>query len=257
MKKFLGFLFTFFGVIVLVWGVLTKLGYIQNYLGIELLCSKTEKLAKERYVSCLKECEEDQKSLKENCQAICTPVAKPVIYLYPLQRGEVDVKVNFDGGFVVTYPKYENGWKVFAYPDGRLINLADGKEYSYLFWEGISGSKINYDLHKGFVVEGRKTALFLQETLSEMGLTPKEYNEFIVYWLPKMLSNKFNLIHFATKEEYEEKVRLEIHPQPDSVLRVFMVFKPLDKEVNILPQEIKPLERIGFTVVEWGGTELQ
>ena len=41
------------------------------------------------------------------------------------------------------------------------------------------------DFKEGFVVKGSESAEFLRETLSQMGLTPKEYNEFIVYWAPK------------------------------------------------------------------------
>lgn len=46
------------------------------------------------------------------------------------------------------------------------------------------------------MVEGEKTAAFLERVLSEMGLVPREYNEFIVYWLPKMQNNAYNLITF-------------------------------------------------------------
>ncbi|MBU3143847.1 hypothetical protein [Clostridium sp. CF012] len=47
---------------------------------------------------------------------------------------------------------------------------------------------------KGFVVKGSETEKFLQEKLEYLGLTPKEYNEFIVYWLPVMKENKYNLL---------------------------------------------------------------
>ena len=36
-----------------------------------------------------------------------------------------------------------------------------------------------------------------------MGLTPKEYNEFIVYWAPLLQNNPYNLISFQAKN-YEE-----------------------------------------------------
>lgn len=74
MKKFSIFLFIFFGVGVLVWGILTKLGYIQNYLGVELLYSETDREAKERYEKCLRECQKDYKSLDTVCQFFCTPL---------------------------------------------------------------------------------------------------------------------------------------------------------------------------------------
>lgn len=133
----------------------------------------------------------------------------------------------------------------------KIINLADGKEYSYLFWEGKDNTK--YDFSKGFVVKGEDTKEFLQEKLSYLGLLPHEYNEFIVYWLPKMQDNKYNLITFQG-EAYTENAALTISPQPDSILRVFMAYKPLKKNIDIEEQELSSFERKGFTVVEWGGT---
>jgi hypothetical protein len=182
---------------------------------------------------------------------------KPVIYLYPQTPQNIKVLLNLDGTLTSSYPAYNNGWNIFAYPDGKLINSTDNKEYGYLFWEGVSSEGTKYDLSKGFVVEGKDTASFLQDKLSKMGLTPKEYNEFIVYWMPKMQNNKYNLIHFASKEEYDDKAKLTIEPKPDSMLRVFMVYKSLNEKVEVTPQEIKSFSRNGFSVVEWGGTEVE
>lgn len=178
---------------------------------------------------------------------------KPVIYLYPKEKIDVTVRLNYNGKLTSTYPKYENGWNVTAYPDGKLINHSDGREYSYLFWEGIQDVK--YDMERGFVVKGEETAQFLQNILGKMGLTPKEYNEFIVYWLPKMEINNYNLINFQEKA-YTDNAKLEIVPKPDSIIRVFMTYMPLDKKIEIEEPVIKSFKRNGFTVVEWGGTEL-
>jgi len=89
-----------------------------------------------------------------------------------------------------------------------------------------------------------------------MGLSPKEYNEFIVYWYPRMQNNPYNLIHFADTQ-YTETAPLTINPIPDAMLRVFMVYKPLQEEISIKEQPLKPFERKGFTVIEWGGTEIK
>jgi hypothetical protein len=179
--------------------------------------------------------------------------AKPVIYLYPTLEQTVSVKLDYKGKLTCTYPEYEGEWKVKAKPDGTLTNISDNKEYSYLFWEGISNNK--WDISRGFVVEGSETKKFLQEKLEYLGLTPREYNEFIVYWLPIMQENKYNLISFAG-EDYENVAPLKINPNPDSILRVMMIFKPLNKPINIQEQELKPFIRNGFTVVEWGGTKV-
>ena len=53
---------------------------------------------------------------------------------------------------------------------------------------------------------------------------------------------------------------LNVSPVPDTVIRVYMVFMPLNEEVQI-PEEQQlvwpsSVERTGFTVVEWGGSEL-
>lgn len=177
---------------------------------------------------------------------------KPVLYLYPEEPMDVSVKLQLDGALTCTYPAYGDGWEVTAQPDGTLCNHADGKEYSYLYWEGVTNAE--WDMSEGYVVKGEDTAAFLQETLSQMGLTPREYNEFIVYWLPQMQDNAYNLITFQ-QEAYTDSAKLEITPEPDSVLRVFMVFEALEEPVELPEPEIVSFERNGFTVVEWGGSE--
>ena len=180
--------------------------------------------------------------------------AKPVIYLYPTVQTDVSVKLELQGKLTCTYPEYNNEWNVTANPDGTLINKADGREYSYLFWEGKGNA--NWDLSKGFVVKGEDTVKFLQEKLECLGLTTRELNEFIVYWLPLLKDNKYNLISFQTTV-YEKNAKLHITPEPDSVLRVFMAYKALDKYIEIPEQQLNTFNRNGFSVIEWGGTEIK
>ena len=50
---------------------------------------------------------------------------------------------------------------------------------------------------------------------------------------------------------------LIVTQNPDTVIRVLMEFKGLDEPIEgIKEQHIITPERKGFTVVEWGGTEL-
>ena len=177
--------------------------------------------------------------------------AKPVIYLYPEETTEVRVELDYAGELTHTWPAYEGGWTVTAEPDGTLWDEA-GNQYSYLFWEGTSD--LAYDFSQGFCVAGEDTGEFLRETLSAMGLTAREYNEFIVYWLPQMEGNAWNLISFQG-ENYAASAALTIDPAPDSLLRVFMVWRPLEEPMEVEAQEIVPFVREGFTVVEWGGSK--
>lgn len=176
---------------------------------------------------------------------------KPVIYLYPEEETEVSVELDYSGELFATYPEYDDGWNVTAMPDGTLYD-ENGNEYSYLFWEGIGG--VEYDFSEGFCVKGEDTVEFLREALSALGLTPREYNEFIVYWMPYMQDNKYNVISFQY-DNYTENAVLNVTPEPDTVLRVFMAFYSSDEYVEIPEQKLVAAERMGFTLVEWGGTE--
>lgn len=180
-------------------------------------------------------------------------LAKPVIYLYPEKETEVEVQLDLDGELVSSWPAYEGGWTVTAQPDGTLTDAA-GNEYSYLFWDALNDTE--WDFSQGFCVAGEDTGEFLRQTLSDMGLTAKEYNEFIVYWLPLMQESAYNLISFQG-EIYEESAKLDITPRPDSVLRVFMAWKSVRKPVEIAAQTFEPFVREGFSVVEWGGCKVE
>lgn len=179
--------------------------------------------------------------------------AKPIIYLYPEEETEVSVKLDYDGKLTCTYPTYEDGWRVIARPDGTLTDPDTGREYYCLFWEGITN--VDYDLSSGFVVPGEETAAFLEDALAALGLTDKEADEFMIYWLPRMEGNAYNLISFQN-EIYTDNAKLTIEPVPDTVLRVFMAWKGLDAPIEVEPQTLEGVERIGFNAVEWGGCEV-
>ena len=180
--------------------------------------------------------------------------AKPVIYLYPQEEEQVTVALAYDGTLTSVYPALQDGgWTVTARPDGTLID-GDGREYYCLFWEGTC--RWDYDFSRGFCVAGEDTAAFLEAALVQLGLTDKEADEFIIYWLPRMEGNPYNLISFQTTA-YTDGAALAIDPAPDTLIRVFMAWKGLDGPVEVEPQSLAAPERTGFTAVEWGGAEVQ
>ena len=147
-----------------------------------------------------------------------------------------------------TYPEYQTGWKVIAKPDGTLF--AEGREYNYLFWE--AEALFSFTLNSGTCVAGKDTCKFLEERLAQLGLNDKEQDDFITYWVPKMQDNPYNVISFQT-DEYAEHFGLEVSPEPDTIIRVFMTYQASEVYVDIAPEEIATPVRTGFTVVEWGG----
>ena len=180
-------------------------------------------------------------------------LAKPVIYLYPEETTDISVELTLDGKLTTVYPAYHDGWQVTAQPDGTLTD-SSGREYYCLYWE--AESDVEYDLSKGFCIPGSQTAAFLEDALAKLGLTEQEANEFIIYWLPQMETNRYNLISFQT-EAYTDAAQLTVSPAPDTMIRVFMAWKELGTPVEIIPQPLSAPARTGFTVVEWGGSEIK
>ena len=50
-----------------------------------------------------------------------------------------------------------------------------------------------------------------------------------------------------------------IYPEPDTIIRVIMEYKKLDSidGLDIKEQVLTPVTRSGYTVVEWGGSEIK
>ena len=176
---------------------------------------------------------------------------KPMIYLYPTEKTNVTVNLGYPELLTTTYPKYTDKWDVVAYPNGNLIDK-NHKTYYGLYWEGLNSIKTSFP--DGFVVKKEDTISFLEDKLSILGLNEKEANEFIIYWLPILEQNEYNLIRFESLEEINNQMPLDIKPTPDTVIRVLMEYKPINKKIKIKEQQLTTPTRKGFAVVEWGGT---
>ena len=130
-----------------------------------------------------------------------------------------------------------------------------GRNLYALYWEGKNTERTKAE--EGFVVKGEDTISFLEEKLEILGLNEREANEFIIYWLPKLENNKYNYIRFETEEEINRNMPLYINPKPESLIRVMMEYKPLNKKIEVKEQKLETPKREGYTVVEWGGTEIK
>lgn len=183
-------------------------------------------------------------------------VEKPIIYLYPEKEQEISVSFAHPEDLTITYPKYKDSWNVMARPDGTLTDLSTGRELYSLYYE-CRNCIPGVDFSEGFVVKGEDSAAFLEEKLEILGLNYKEAEEFIVYWLPRLEANPYNYIRFADKEEIDQLIPLTVSGNPDTMIRVLMEYMPLEQEISVKEQTLTPVERSGFTVVEWGGTCLE
>ena len=76
-----------------------------------------------------------------------------------------------------------------------------------------------------------------------------------------MQSNTYVIVQFQTNELYEKNIAsINCSPQPESMLRLFMNYTPLlsieAQTIKVVEPEVIPFTRNGFTLVEWGGSEV-
>ena len=184
-------------------------------------------------------------------------VKKPVIYLYPTQKTDITFSVNFDGQLQTTFPKYDKSWDVTAYPNGQIFDNKSKRFYNSLFWDGnITLPKEHYEYKDGFVVSKDNLTKFLIEKLEYIGLNNSETNDFVQYWLPILEKNETNFIRFYVNEDYDVFSTNNVFPKPETSIRVFMEFYKSDKFLNIPEQKLSKTQRKGFTIVEWGGSDV-
>ena len=185
---------------------------------------------------------------------------KPIIYLYPEKIMDIHVAVkNID--FTTVYPAYDQGWYVQAEPEGTLHlydkdrkTLDRGREYYALYYEGYPRWKP--DWHSGFTVKKKDYRKFLEEKLRILGLSDREAEEFIVYWLPQMEKYPAVDVRFTEQSLLDREVPLNITPKPDTLIRVFMQWRKHKDGENLPEQKLFPVARVGYTGVEWGGSEV-
>ncbi len=178
-------------------------------------------------------------------------MGKPVIYLYPTKETKVFVNVKPTSGITVSEPAINDGWNVWATPEGKITNIADNTVYPYLFWEGIAANFITPK--EGFVVAQKDVSTFFDKKLSYLGLNSKEIADFKEFWVPKFTEKPYYFITFIDQASIDGYAPLTVSPKPDSVIRVFFDYKGLDKSVKVTEQKLKAATRSGFAVTEWGG----
>ena len=187
---------------------------------------------------------------------------KPVIYFYPEEKMSVSVALNIKGALTFTYPPIEEKWDFMVSTDGQLHK--DGKSFPYLFWEGESTDiqfvrTSNPDEVKGELVKADQVVLYLESKLTALGLNDKEKTDFITFWGPILMKNETSFVQFLLDDAVTSLIGdLEILPVPQTTRRVYLLFcnANLLEEKIIAPDQLPEFNRNGFTVIEWGGTEI-
>jgi len=173
---------------------------------------------------------------------------KPVIYLYPEKTTKISVMVGAD--ITKSEPTYGNGWTVTANPNGKLV--WNGKTFNSLYWEG-EGNGIYPEIKSGFVVPTAQIAQTLESQLTQLGLNEREKADFMAFWLPKMPKTPYTRLTWFGTREMDKMAPLSVSPKPDTTIRIFLDYAGLSKKIDLKAQQLTKVERVGFTLVEWGG----
>jgi len=200
---------------------------------------------------------------------------KPVIYLYPQETTKVHVEFKDKVQLTTQIPSYKKGWDVVAEKTGVLHSVENDNcdmykktkhgseyahdaclknEYPYIYWAGNAFKEYPV-VKEGFVVTGENLKTELESKLKEIGLNQKEIDDMVSYWYPEILKKNapFYRISFFNTETMNQFIPMYVSPRPDSVLRIFLDWEPLNKQIDVKPQIFKPFNRNGFTYIEWGG----
>jgi len=173
-------------------------------------------------------------------------VDKPAVYLYPESEMNIKVSVNVNGYITKSIPTYGIGYDVTAKPNG----LIDDK-YDYLFYEAQLNNIVLPNT--GWVVKSNDLEAWFNFNLVKLGLNQNEIEQFKEYWIPRLSESDLYEIKLIENNFLVENMNLIIEPKPDTLIRTIFYFKPIDEKIEITEPTIETPERIGFTVVEWGG----
>ncbi|MBI2616523.1 hypothetical protein HYW55_00115 [Candidatus Gottesmanbacteria bacterium] len=181
---------------------------------------------------------------------VFTPVCKPAIYLYPEKETALEVQVSPKGELTTTIPEYGSGWNIVSFPDGRL--KTDGQSYPYLYYEANLND--GYKPKEGWIISLEEREAKLSDILKSLGLNEKERADFLDYWLPRLTSKPYYFVGFVPLSEIEEKEKLTLSENPDTILRVRLIFEGLDAPVSVPAPILQATDRKGFVLVDWGGS---
>ena len=175
-------------------------------------------------------------------------VRKPNIYLYPTEACSLSVKLEFPmgGKIIESEPLYNNGWFVQVEPNGRINDNDD-----YLYYEATCPDVYQYDV--GWRVSRDSLLEFFSTNLSATGFNDKEKNDFLEYWIPRLVDYDYYIIYPQYSQIIEKIINLKFSIHPDNILRLFYVIEGMNNEEVISPPPPIPhFNRHGFVVAEWG-----
>ncbi len=184
---------------------------------------------------------------------------KPVIYAYSDRLVNFDLLLKPKGKLLFTYPEPEaSRWEMTV--EGSMLTDNKGNRFPYLFWEASHQPDFAFEHQEGKLagkILAREAVLpYLDSVLTYMNFNAREKTDFITYWGPRLAENNYSLVQFVVQDQCQRFGEYEINPQPEHFNRFYIIYSAFDRYpgfLQLLPQELRPFERGGFELFEWGG----
>jgi len=176
-------------------------------------------------------------------------VFKPNIYIYSKEDIEVNVKLKPYGYITQAIPDYDekNGWNAYV-----MRGSINGRN-DYLFYEARIPDK-GLQRNEGFVINSKTLEEDMEIMLTLYDFNKKEKDDFLEYWINKLTDKKEYVFYPQYNDILEKIMPVAIKPQPDNVFRVWFLIEESEenKDFRII-REVEKIERLDYTVIEWGG----
>lgn len=116
-----------------------------------------------------------------------------------------------------------------------LFDFNRNRNFSYIFWEAETNVHSNnlfsefFSYNKKFFFSKNEIEDKLDLLLRRKGLNEVESQDLITYWLPNFYEKDYVAVTFFDEDTYNEFANLEVFPQPENIIRIFLLFKTLTK----------------------------
>ncbi len=117
-----------------------------------------------------------------------------------------------------------------------LYDINRKRSFSYIFWEAQTYYNSNHIFSE--YLHNSKKYLFLKNEVEDKldmllrckGLNEVESQDLITYWLPNFFEKEYIAVTFFDKDIYNQYANLEVIPEPDMTIRMFLLFKTLTEQ---------------------------
>lgn len=178
-------------------------------------------------------------------------VKKPNIYIYSDTDRDVKVELFPVAWITSSIPAYNKafGWDV------EVVNGSICGKNEFLFYEARLPDD-GFQKNAGWIVEQKNLIHDMEKILDKYNFNDKEKEDFIEYWGNLLIGENDYIFYPQGNELINNCVYLRATPTPDEIFRLWFYIQPINEsgslEVEII-EEVTPIIRTGYTLVEWGG----